>query len=592
MRRLQLLPPLLLLLAACPPPPVHPHRPDRVTITILSTNDLHGQLDPIPHRRFPGKVKPMVGGARALAATVAELRAQNPQGTILVDAGDFMQGTLLSGHTEGVPVRDLYHLLGHDAVAVGNHEFDFGPVGDRSPDIRPDLDNRGALKAWARRARFPVLSANIIDAGGRPVRWPNVVPSAVVTRKGVRVGLIGLTTPATARSAMPAMVHGLRFEPLLMAAEREATRLRRRGVSVVVVVAHAGGECPTRDAGDCTGELFTDLLARLKPGLVDVVVAGHTHQCIWHRHRGVLVAEACSHGKALGRVELTVDRRTGRVVPGASQALPPVNVCHQVFAGTGDCDRPPAGTGGELVPNPLLARHRDKVAAAGRIIARYREGIQQLERQELAVVARTMRHDRFGSSEVASYFAQAMLEAVPGADCAVLNSGGVRASLPAGTITMRHVFEAMPFENRVATARLTGAELRRLLEVGTARSFGIFQVAGLRLRARCGDPIRLDSVTTAGGQALDPARIYTVVLNDYLLTGGDGVGVVTHDVPAERKKIHAGLLIREVIARKLKAAGGPINPADRPVISPSGPPVVVVDGPCRKKRKKRRFLCR
>ena len=585
-----LLPCILLLNAACPTRPVQPEKPDLVTLTILSTNDLHGQLDPILH--WAGATRLRVGGAQALAATVAELRAQNPQGTVLVDAGDFMQGTLLSGHTEGAPVRDLFHLLGHDAVTVGNHEFDFGPVGSRSPDLTPGLDNRGALKAWARKASFPVLTANITDLQGRPLSWPNVRSSVLLTRKGVRLGLLGLTTPATARSAMPAMVRGLKFQPLLVAAEREAARLRAKGAQVVVAVTHAGGECGSRDAGQCTGELFKDLLSRIKPGLVDVVIAGHTHQCIWHRSGDVLLAEACSHGKALGRVELTVDRRTGRVVPGSSRALPPVNVCHDVFSGTGECDAPTSGAGGPVVQNPLMAKHGQVVRAAGRIVEKYRAGIRGLEQRKLAVVARTLRHDRFSSSEVASYFARAMVEAVPGADFAVLNSGGVRANLPAGTITHRHVFEAMPFENRVATARLTGAQLRRLLEVGTANSFGIFQVAGLRLKVRCGDPIRVTSVTDAAGQPLEPRRLYTVVLNDYLLTGGDGVDVVMSQVPDCRKKIHGGLLIREIIARKLRASEGPINPADDPVVSASDPPVVTVNGPCRKTRKRRRLLCR
>ncbi len=587
--RSPLLIPFLLLTTACPPKPVHPEKPDLVTITILSTNDFHGQLDPLLHRAGDKKLR--VGGARALAATVAELRSKNPEGTILVDAGDSMQGTMLSGRHEGAPVRDLFHLLGTDAVAVGNHEFDFGPVGSQSPNLKGGLDNRGALKAWARAARFPVLTANITREDGRPWKWPNLHTSVVLTRKGVRVGILGLTTPDTARSAMPAMVHGLRFVPLLAAAEREAARLRSRGAQVVVAVAHAGGECPSRDSGECFGEIFADLLARIKPGLLDVVIAGHTHQCIWHRYRGVLVAEACKRGKAVGRVELTVDRRTGRVVPGSSRALPPRAVCHDVFSGTGDCDQPTGSTGGQVVENPLLVRHRDVVAKAGRLVARYRADLRDAERQKLAVVARTMHHDRFSSSEVASYFAQAMLEAVPGADFAVINSGGVRATLPAGPITRRHVFEAMPFENRLATARLTGTQLRRLLEVGTARGKGIFQVAGLRMRVRCGEPIRVVSVTTAAGQPLVPDRLYMVVLNDYLLTGGDKVGVVLHKVPADRKKIH-GDLIREVIARKLKASKGPINTAQAPVFSASDPPVVAEDGPCRKPRKRRRGICR
>ncbi|MFZ5785132.1 MAG: metallophosphoesterase, partial [Acidobacteriota bacterium] len=122
---------LATLVAGCPagrPPDPARTADDRVTVTILATNDLHGQLEPLvrytreaPPRRY------RVAGAEALAATLGSLRARDPGGTIVLDAGDFMQGSLTSNRHEGRPVRELLALLRYDAVAIGNHEFDFGP---------------------------------------------------------------------------------------------------------------------------------------------------------------------------------------------------------------------------------------------------------------------------------------------------------------------------------------------------------------------------------------------------------------------------------------------------------------------------------
>lgn len=586
---------LLLLASGCPPPPAPDGPPPRaaggkVVISILSTNDFHGQLDPLPlvfGAQQQGRV--LVGGAQALAATVARARAENPHGTVLVDAGDFMQGSLISNHFEGAPVRELFELLRYDAVIIGNHEFDFGPVGPGPPDSPGD--RVGALKAWTAKATFPVLTANVTDARGRPVRWPNVKPSVVLERKGVRVGLIGVTTVGTATAAMPAVVQDLRFTPLLSAVQREARRLRAAGVQLVLVVAHAGGLCKSRAAASCQGELFADLVDRLKPGLVDAVIGGHTHRCIWHRRNGVLVTEACSRGRAVGRLRLVLDRASGKLDPEASQALPPLPVCHQVFAGTGRCDPIAAAAGGALVPNPLLGRHRELADRAAALVARYRARVYSMEQRRLAVAARAMSHDRFRSSEVATLVAQALLRAVPGADFAIMNSGGVRANLPAGVLTYRHLFDAMPFDNRVASARLTGAQLRRLIEVGIARSFGIFQLAGLRLTVRCGAPIQVVDLRTAQGAALQPDRHYTVAMTDFLLSGGDGVGPVLQAVPPRDRKVHP-LLVRQAIARHMQAADGPLNSEARPVVSPDNPPVVVQGGPCMRRRGAGKYVCR
>lgn len=560
----------------------------RVTITILSINDFHGQLDPVIAKTSenpPRRIR--LGGARALAATVAQLRQGNPGGTLLLDAGDFMQGSLLSNHFEGAPVRDLFSLLKVDAAAIGNHEFDFGPQGPGLAAAATGVDYQGALKSWAKGAPFPLLSANIRDKGsGRALPWPNVLPNVVLTRKGVRVGIIGLITPATAMTSMQSHVRGLKFMALPVIAAQQARALRRAGAEVIVLLTHAGGACPGREAGTCRGELFSDLLNKLEPGLVDVVVAGHTHRCIWHRFRGVLVSEACARGIAVGRVELVVDRSRGGLDRQASRVLKPELVCHDVFSDTGGCDASRATPESEVVQSPLLVKHQGLVKQAGQMVQRYRGRIQELEQKPLAVLPHPLRHHRYGASGPGLLFARAMLAAVPGADFALINAGAVRADLPQGKITYRHLYQAMPFENHLATVKLSGAKVEELVRKGIAKGRGIFQVAGLRLRARCGPPMALASLDTMDHKPLESKRMYTVVINDYLLAGSDGVGEILGRVPARNKQI-LRQKVREAIVAFLASGESSLVRA----LSGSDPLIKILDGPCQPRHLQQRYLC-
>src|SRR3990172_4108866 len=149
-----------------------------VPVTVVATTDLHGR----------------VGRTAALAGYLRVLRASST--VVLIDAGDMFQGTLESNPNEGESVVAAYNALGYDAVAIGNHEFDFGPVGPLSVPSSPRDDARGALKARAAQGRVPVLAANIIDAAtGKPLDWPNTRPAVLLEKKAgkrpVKIGVIG-----------------------------------------------------------------------------------------------------------------------------------------------------------------------------------------------------------------------------------------------------------------------------------------------------------------------------------------------------------------------------------------------------------------
>src|SRR5687768_10424727 len=277
-----------------------------ITLSIVGTNDLHGGILQRGDR----------GGLALLGGYVANIRAARVRdggAVLLIDAGDMFQGTLESNLNEGQSVIAAYNALGYAAAAVGNHDFDFGPVGPASTPLQPTDDPRGALKARAAQATFPFLAANTIDnATGRPVEWRNVRPSTMVTANGVRVGIIGVIT-ATARAVTIATnILDLRFAPLAETIAAEATQLRANGASVVVVTSHAGGRCTTvttpTDLSSCEpNEEIMQVARALPSGLVDVIVAGHAHSGMAHQVAGIAIIEAYIDRKSVVQGKERVD---------------------------------------------------------------------------------------------------------------------------------------------------------------------------------------------------------------------------------------------------------------------------------------------
>jgi 5'-nucleotidase len=545
---------------------------------VLSLNDLHGQLDPVLVQS--GETPPRtlrVGGAEALVAQVAQIRreeAARGRAVILLDAGDFMQGSVLSNHFEGVPVRDLHVRLGVDGAAVGNHEFDFGPVG---PKGTGGPDPRGALKAWAKAAPFPLLAANIAPKGGGELGWPNTRPTLLIERGGVKVGVIGLATTETPATSHLENVGDLEFAPYEPVVKKHARALRAEGAEVVVLLAHEGGSCRTRDPASCSGPM-PRLLRALPRGTVDAAIAAHSHGCFWHEVNGVPLVQACSKGVALGRIAIRV--RGGRV---RAEALSPQVVCHDVFGDTGDCEaglrHGPAR--GEVLESPLLRAHAPAVSAMRSILDGYRRRLSPRPDEVLARAARPLHHGRKGVSAMGAFVTAVMRAAVPGAEMALMNAGGVRGGFAAGPVTYADVHRVFPFDNQLAVVELTAAELREILEAYMAReSHGHLIASGMAYKVRCTDPMKVVALTDSRGRPLSERRRYRVAISDFLLAGGVGFGEVLARLPASRKRLIAGRLIRDELVKSLKRLGRPLNSRAHPVLPKGPPPVVELDGPC------------
>ncbi len=530
-----------LALAACShaagPEPAPPADTRARTLTIIGTSDLHGALERLP----------LIAG---FIANVRAVRAADGGGVLLVDGGDLFQGTLESNLAEGADVVRAYNRMGYAASAVGNHEFDYGPVGP-AVTAKDGDDPRGALEARIAEAKFPFLVSNIVDdATGKLVGWPNSAPSTLLAVAGIQIGIVGASTESTPYTTMPANFKGLHMAPAAAAIEREARALRDKGAQVIVVVAHIGAECRDvthpDDVSTCDrgAELF-HVIDALPKGLVDVFVAGHTHAAVAHRIDGVATIESYSSGRAFGRVDLRV---VGGHVESAAIHPPelpcPLDEEHNPIA-VAQC-HPRDYEGRKVIADADVQKIvDDAIAHAG----------SRRDEKLGVTLAGTIKKAYKTESAEGDLVTDLMLAARPDADVAMTNGGGLRQDLPAGELTYGQLFAAMPFDNRFALVDVTGAQLQKIVLANLKKSGGILSWSGLHAVARC-DGGKLELKVDVRGKPLDPQAKYIIATSDFLASGGDAM--FGKQAPPVRA---TDVIIREAIADVLRARKGTIDPA-------------------------------
>src|SRR5690242_16896449 len=406
-------------------------------LVIVGINDVHGALLAAPApRSLAASTSDPVGGADWLGgwmeAIRLDARARGGE-ALLVDAGDELQGTLISNQFEGRSVVDAFNALGVAAAALGNHEFDFGfPV----------------LLERMKQARYPMLAANVVEkrTGERPA-WAK--PSVLVDVQGVKVGIIGLTTVDTPTVTNPLNVEHLEFLPGGPVAAREADALRARGATVVLVTAHAGPFPPS---------LEIQHIAEAVSGKVDAIVSGHHHTTIGPPPlvvAGVPIVQAGTKLQYFSIVELTLDG-AGRVIgfavndgtfpkPGGPQPI-----LHSYLG------RPPVWRGREVRPDA-------KIAA---LLGGYDEKVRRLRESRVGTSEVDLRKGRDGS--LGNLVADALRSGAGGglpADFGLQNSGGLRvAEIPKGPVSFGQIFDLYPFDNLQVVVKVSASAIRDALE--------------------------------------------------------------------------------------------------------------------------------
>ncbi len=510
-----------------------PKAPEPLKLTLIGTNDVHGWAA-AQSEQFPnGEIR--FGGLAAFSSYVKALRAENPGGVVLVDAGDMFQGTLVSNLSEGSVIISIFNALGYDAAAIGNHEFDYGPVGPAPVANKDSPDPFGALKARIAQAKFPILSANIYETATdtRP-EWLRGDGTIIVERKGLKVGIVGLTTPQTPTVTTPINVATLKFTPLADEAKAASERLRAAGADIVIATIHAGGRCPHADhpheLTGCdadVGEVF-GMMNALPPGTLDAVVAGHSHSLLGHFINGTPVIESYSFGRAFGLVELSIDPTTKKVIADKTVITPAIEVCETWDEATHSCDaKKLKARAADVKPVPAMFHGAAVVADAEilKLIEPAQAAVTELQHRPLGLdVPEDLNRAYEKESALGDVFSDG-LRGMTGADFAIMNPGGFRADLRAGPLTYGAVYEVIPFDNTVAIVTVNAEQFGKMLSAAYGARKGAFQVSGFEVKLKkCLVSDRLLSFTFPGSRKLDAKKKYRVAMPDFLARGGDGLG--------------------------------------------------------------------
>ena len=442
-------------------------------IRIISLNDFHGALEARPDSS--GHLR---GGAAQMATAikraVAECRAPDCASLVL-DGGDEWQGTPASNLAYGRPGVRIFERMGVAAGALGNHEFDWG---------------QDTLRARMREARYRILGANVRDTLGRDVPW--IRNDTIVSRGRFRIGIIGIATTETPQTTRARNVADLRFVDPAPVVDSIAKALRARGANMVVVIAHAGAFCDSTGAGACKGEIV-DLATHLRAP-VDAIVSGHTHSFVDAIVNGMPIMQARSRGQAVAVADI-YPSRLGAADTATAQV-------REIFS-----DTIPADAAVDSIVKRAVARIDATMAAPLALIAQnyLRQGPQY-------PLGNLIADSQRWSTK---------------ADVAVMNNGGIRADLRGGQATYGSLFEIQPFGNTLFRYTVTGAALRGYAESLVKGTRPNVHVSGMVVRYDRSKPAgqRIVALTLADGTPVRDDARYTLTMNDFMATGGDGLAL-------------------------------------------------------------------
>ncbi len=460
-------------------------------LTILHTNDIHSRIESINKydstcdAEDEAEGKCFGGMARLKTAIDGRRDALNGQNVLVLDAGDPFQGSLFYTTYKGAAEAEFMEAIGYDAMAVGNHEFDDGPEG---------------LAAFIDAVSFPVISGNL-DLSSSAELKDRVQGHLVLDVGGQKVGIVSALATDTVDTSSPGK--DVLFQDEIDSLTADVEALQAEGVDIIIALNHVG--------------LAKDIeIAEKVPGL-DLVVGGHSHTLLSNTQEGaagsyplmvgdVPVVQAYAYSKYLGEVTLTFDD-DGNLVSAEGE---------------------PILLDASVTPDPDIAARVAEMGAP----------IEEMKKRVVASSAASIEGNRdvcrVQECEMGNLVADAMLARVAdqGAQIAIANSGGLRASIDEGEVTMGEVLTVLPFQNTLSTFEISGQGVIDALENGVSQVEevkGRFpQVAGMTFTW---DPSvapnegRITEVMVAkdGGYVpIDPEATYLVVTNNYVRNGGDG----------------------------------------------------------------------
>ncbi|WP_281646348.1 bifunctional UDP-sugar hydrolase/5'-nucleotidase UshA [Parendozoicomonas sp. Alg238-R29] len=473
---------IAIFLVACHAPPKHHSRDDKTyKLTVLHTNDNHGHF---------WKNRKGEGGMAARKTLIDQIRgevAKQGGSVILLSGGDINTGTPTSDMLDAMPDIKGMNMIGYTASAVGNHEFD-NPL--------------PVLMKQARWANFPFLAANVYDKStGKRLFQPYIV----VDSGGLKIAIIGLTTLDTVETSNPDVTRGLKFTDPVKEAKALMPEMRSKA-DIVIAATHLGWYFRGNYGVNAPGDVN---LARKVNG-IDIIAGGHSQDPLFRPDiiNSTYIMQAFEWGKYVGRADFIY--KDG-ILKMTNYALIPVNLKEKVIRG---------GKSEYVNVGPVISENK----AMLELLEPYRKEGEALLNVVVGSVDKRLPGERsevrFHETALGRLIAEAQRDRAK-ADLAVLNSGGIRASIPAGQITYRDVLTVQPFGNQVAYMELSGRDLKNYLQVvgsmpPDSGAFAHFSNVAMVIEGG-----KLKQITV-GGKRVEDGKIYRMAVNSFSAAGGDG----------------------------------------------------------------------
>jgi 2',3'-cyclic-nucleotide 2'-phosphodiesterase (5'-nucleotidase family) len=501
-------------------------------VVTIFTNDIHGGIDRSEASFINPDFPPMLGGGAVAGRYIMQKRQEaeeNGWGFLLIDAGDFYQGTPLGTLSEGEAVIEYMNAVQYDVLTVGNHDFDNG------------WEN---LKRLSEIAKFPFLAANLYrHSTGELAEF--VKPYIIKEYQGIKIGIIGATLSSTPSMSFPEHVEDLDFKTEIEALEKYLPEVKAQGVQTVIFLTHAwlayDPEIAYREMlkkiseGGAITNTSTLEIAHCVPG-IDIIFSGHLHKGFYKPWEDpvnhTLIFQNYANGSNLGHVNFYIHRKTGTLA-----GYDFVNDAGAIFTLFED----------DFLPDTNIAKQIDYW------VEKAEAGFDEVIGLATAPISRSSS----GESPMGNLIVDAMRISA-NADIAFSNYGGVRADISAGPITPRHIFSVMPFGNRIVVVKVRGNFLKALVEdrvSGTSRGM-LVSGAEIVIDRSKPDGSRLVSFKI-NGEMIEADRDYTLAITDYLAEGNSGYDRLTTVSPDQIN--YTGILFRQAIIDYIKR-NSPIRP--------------------------------
>ncbi|MGJ8657670.1 MAG: bifunctional metallophosphatase/5'-nucleotidase [Akkermansiaceae bacterium] len=438
------------------------------TISIIHTTDLHGHI--LPSTDYDGNTK--LGGLAKCATQIRSWRNMNPS-NILVDIGDLYQGTPVSQLCNGKVMVELINKIGYDSWTLGNHEFDWGLQ---------------AVEEAANLSKMPILTANIEYQGRKPGKWGNadhplakrVAPFMLKEVDGFKIGIVGLVTPGLPYWLSPDLLKGVKPLDPVECLQNSVTQLQAMKADAIIVTGHMGFKFRYDYANP-----LDKILGKVQG--IDLYIGGHSHMDMsYFKVNGVLCTQAAYHGIQCGRVDLTFDRETRKLLKKRIVS----NLMDDRFA-----------------EDPIVLQHAQPYLDTA---TKYTEK----EVGELLVDIEA----KGPNKNTLPLFANAFnhLAAKQKLKVDAIFHGTFGGTLKAGKVTMGDLWTLIPYDNMLALCELSVEEMLAVINEADKSRMSDRELLGLTA-------IEKDKKFVAikkGDKALPPNHRITVLFNSYDLQSG------------------------------------------------------------------------